>query len=139
MYVDYKSHVLTINTKIIRTVNVRQNYVMRTLIARDAWELPINKIFIFVFKMIMEKIIIRIREWTVLPFINIKSKILVLTPILKTKSSKQMCFLNKRMKGKEEQDKKEQTIEVDIRRLEVVDVKKRHKISQSFRSASILI
>lgn len=50
-----------------------------------------------------------------------------------------MCFLNKRMKGKEEQDKKEQTIEVDIRRLEVVDVKKRHKISQSFRSASILI
>lgn len=93
MYVDYKSHVLTINTQIIHTVNVRQNYVMRTLIARDACELPINKIF---FKMIMTKILIRIREPTVLPFINIKSKILVLNPILKTKIKQAKMFLFKK-------------------------------------------
>lgn len=46
------------------------------------------------------------------------------------------------MEGKEEQDKKEQTIEVDIRRLEVVDVEKRflnHFDLQAYSFRSIYI
>lgn len=63
---------------------------------------------------------IRIRESTLLQFNKIKSKVLVLNLLLKTKI-KQTCsllsfFLPKKMEGKdEEQDKNELNIEVNIK------------------------
>lgn len=75
-----------------------------------------------------------IRESTVLTFIK---KILVLNALLKTKIKQtNTFFLTKEMEGKgEEQGKKKQNIEVDIR---ISRSKEEHKISQSLRPVSVL-
>lgn len=88
----------------------------RTLIARGACKSPL----IFLYKMIMLKITIKIRESTVVPFIKIKSNILVSPFSIQNNKKKQKTttffFFLQQMEGKEVKwDKKELDIEVDCR------------------------